>query len=923
MNIDEEIEKLINNLGEEYKTLTYVYNNDSTFIPGKNNVLYSGPYWDNKEVGAAIKALLTGKWLSSGENIHKFESLFSKKINQKFGTMVNSGSSANLVMILALKRVFNWNDDDEIIVSPVGFPTTIAPIVQNNLKPVFIDIEFNSLNFNIDLIEEKINNRTRGIFVSPVLGNPPNFDKIIAICNKYNLQLILDSCDSLGTTWKGLDLSHYSIASSFSYYPAHHMSCSFDTRIPYLNEDQYFNFDTIENLYNKYNDNPSLIKIYSFDEDSNISWISPLKILRHELKNKLMYRITTKHGRSVDVTEDHSVFILDENLKFKDTEAKNIKTGDYVVTAKEIEIKEKEISINALEYIKKSSLNFNIENFPSSWLKNVEDRDMAFQYKDRNSIPSKFIAEYSDEDLKKMNFGISQSKTKLPVLFKINEDISRLLGYYLAEGSFGRNNCIDISLHKDEIEMFEDIESIFKNNFGLNSYKINVGENGVVVKTDSSTLNWIFRNILDIYSGSHNKRIPLFLYQCSKNIIMAFIYGYTLGDGTERKLKNNHNSIDVTSVSKELLNDFQYLLSRVGISASFYRRNIGNSNKIILGKKCSSSDNYTLKFSGYIYNHNSKTIIQVNKKQRGLVIDQIPINNSIRNLIRGSGVFSKNKTISRKRLKKILKNKNINIPSFLDSNIAFLEVRNIEKINYSNQYVYDFSVPKNENFYGGFLGLFMHNTTGEGGMVTSNNKNVIDIARSSSWWYRQCYCVGSANMLPNGTCNHRFDKWLSPIYNEVIDHKYIFDGLGYNLKPLDLQGAIGLKQLEKLDEIHKRRKNSKEIITNIFLRNIQGLRTPFVCEESDVSWFGTPFICESKELKQKLVSWLEKNLIQTRHYFAGNLLMHPGYSFLDDYKKYPESNKVLDLVFFVGAAPHYDKNIFEYFDKITREFKYE
>ena len=88
-------------------------------------------------------------------------------------------------------------------------------------------------------------------------------------------------------------------------------------------------------------------------------------------------------------------------------------------------------------------------------------------------------------------------------------------------------------------------------------------------------------------------------------------------------------------------------------------------------------------------------------------------------------------------------------------------------------------------------------------------------------------------------------------------------------------------------------------------------------EKSDVSWFGTPFICENYELKSKLVEFLEENKIQTRNYFAGNILMHPGYKFLDDYTKYPEANKVLDKVFFIGASPHYNQEIFNYIESVV------
>jgi CDP-6-deoxy-D-xylo-4-hexulose-3-dehydrase len=424
----ENIENLIGN-----HVAPYIYNSKE-FKPGTTPIYYSGPYWDNKETEAAINSFLNGRWITSGENVFMFERAFSKKFNTKYSFMVNSGSSANLVLMTALKKRFDWQDEDEIIVSPVGFATTISVIYQNRLKPVFIDIEWNTLNFDLDKIEEKITPRTKAIFISPVLGNPPDMDKLIAICEKHGLKLIGDNCDSLGSKWDGKYLNEYYVAFSNSFYPAHHIS------------------------------------------------------------------------------------------------------------------------------------------------------------------------------------------------------------------------------------------------------------------------------------------------------------------------------------------------------------------------------------------------------------------------------------------------------------------------------------------------------TGEGGMVCTNDEELKKLMVSVAWWGRDCYCVGSANLLACGTCGKRFDNWLEN-YDGIIDHKYVFSNMGYNLKPLDLQGAIGSIQLDKFDEIEENRNRSKEVISHIFTSNISNIRTPNVAsEKSEPCWFGTPFICEEPGLKHKLVQYLEDNKIQTRNYFAGNILMHPGYSFLDDYKNYPEANKVLDKVFFIGAAPHYTEPVFEYIQDVIKKF---
>lgn len=424
----ENIQSLIGN-----HVAPYIYNAKS-FEPGKTPIYYSGPYWDNRETEAAIDTFLNGKWITTGEKVFKFERQFSKRFNVKHSHMVNSGSSANLVLIAALKRRFKWADDDEILVSPVGFATTISVLYQHRLKPVFVDIEWDTLNFDLDALEAKITPRTKAIFVSPVLGNPPNMDRLLEIAEKHNIQLVGDNCDSLGSKWGNEYLSEYYIAFSNSFYPAHHIS------------------------------------------------------------------------------------------------------------------------------------------------------------------------------------------------------------------------------------------------------------------------------------------------------------------------------------------------------------------------------------------------------------------------------------------------------------------------------------------------------TGEGGMICTNDDELKKLFVSISWWGRDCYCIGSANLLSCGTCGNRFDKWLEN-YDGVIDHKYVFSEMGYNLKPLDLQGAIGLEQLLKLDEIETNRRTSHDRLTQIFTDNISGLRAPIVLDKADPCWFGTPFICDEPGLKHRLVEYLEANKIQTRNYFAGNILLHPGYSFLDDSNLYPEANKVLDKVFFIGAAPHYTEPVFEYIEQVIKAFK--
>jgi len=434
MSLNNKVSDFISGLRNDGEDLfPYLANKD--WEPGKP-VYYSGPYWDDKEVAAAITTLLSGKWLPAGEEVNKFERAFSKRFEFDYSVMVNSGSSANLVMVAALKKYFGWQDGDEIIVCACGFPTTINPIIQNGLKPVFVDIDYSDLNWNLDQIREKITTKTRAVFSSPVLGNPYDFDKFLDICNRYNIHYIADNCDSLGSKWKGEYLTKHAVAASCSFYPAHHIS------------------------------------------------------------------------------------------------------------------------------------------------------------------------------------------------------------------------------------------------------------------------------------------------------------------------------------------------------------------------------------------------------------------------------------------------------------------------------------------------------TIEGGMVSSNNKEIVQIARSFAWWGRGCFCVGAQNKLANGVCGNRFDRWLDG-YDRDVDHKYVFGVQGYNLKPADLQGSIGLVQLEKQDEIHEKRRSNKKRLHEIF-ESIPGVRVIQEREESETSWFGVPIVCENEKIstsKHHLVKHLEDNKIQTRNYFAGNILMHPAYKRLDSHENYPNASKVLDNVFFIGCSPVVTDQMIDYIDEVVDTYK--
>lgn len=195
------------------------------WIPGKDWVMYSGSVFGDEEFIAGIEAFLGG-WLALGENGIKFERAFRTKLGKPHGALTNSGSSANLLMVSALKskRLYGLKQGDKIVTPVAGFPTTINPIIQSGFTPVFIDIELKTLNLNIDQLREAAKSGAKALIFAHVLGNPPNMNDVMNIINEYGLILLEDCCDALGSTYKGNLLGSFGEFSSCSFYPAHHIT---------------------------------------------------------------------------------------------------------------------------------------------------------------------------------------------------------------------------------------------------------------------------------------------------------------------------------------------------------------------------------------------------------------------------------------------------------------------------------------------------------------------------------------------------------------------------------------------------------------------------------------------------------------------------------------------------------------------------
>ncbi len=197
------------------------------FIPGETSIPVTGKVFGQEELRAATKASLDF-WLTSGPYTEEFESRFAKTVGMRHAFMVNSGSSANLLALSSLTSPVHGDralrPGDEVITVAAGFPTTVTPILQNGLIPVYVDIDPETYVALDEQLESAISPKTKAIMMAHTLGNPFNLDLVQALAKKHNLWLIEDSCDGLGGTYRGQNLGTFGDLSTFSFYPAHHIT---------------------------------------------------------------------------------------------------------------------------------------------------------------------------------------------------------------------------------------------------------------------------------------------------------------------------------------------------------------------------------------------------------------------------------------------------------------------------------------------------------------------------------------------------------------------------------------------------------------------------------------------------------------------------------------------------------------------------
>jgi len=212
---------------EKVKELYELKQKEKKFILGENYISYSGRVYDEKEMMSLVDSSLDF-WLTSGRYAKEFEKNLAEFLGVEYCLLTNSGSSANLLAISTLtskklgdKRL---KPGDEVITVACGFPTTVNPIIQNQLIPVFVDVNLKTYDIKVDELEKAITDKTKAIFVAHTLGNPFNLNEVVRIAEKHNLWLIEDNCDALGSKYNGKFTGTFGHIATISFYPAHQIT---------------------------------------------------------------------------------------------------------------------------------------------------------------------------------------------------------------------------------------------------------------------------------------------------------------------------------------------------------------------------------------------------------------------------------------------------------------------------------------------------------------------------------------------------------------------------------------------------------------------------------------------------------------------------------------------------------------------------
>ncbi|HCD53042.1 MAG TPA: lipopolysaccharide biosynthesis protein RfbH [Balneolaceae bacterium] len=221
---EEEVRQKFRDLIPEYFKAKWP---EKVFVSGVSQIPVSGKVFDEEDLEYLIEASLDF-WLTEGRFVDEFEKKFKDWFGLRVCELVNSGSSANLIAVAALTSPQLGDralkPGDEVITTAEGFPTTVNPIIQNGLVPVFLDADIPTYNIDTSLLEEAVSEKTKAIMIAHTLGNPFDLDEVMRVAKKYDLWVIEDCCDAVGAEYKGRKVGTFGDIATVSFYPAHHIT---------------------------------------------------------------------------------------------------------------------------------------------------------------------------------------------------------------------------------------------------------------------------------------------------------------------------------------------------------------------------------------------------------------------------------------------------------------------------------------------------------------------------------------------------------------------------------------------------------------------------------------------------------------------------------------------------------------------------
>jgi len=470
------------------------------------------------------------------------------------------------------------------------------------------------------------------------------------------------------------------------------------------------------------------LRVVSFDDNYDIGFRNVSEVSRHPAKE--MFEIKTESGKKVKVTGNHSVFTV-KNNKIVSIRVDSLKKGDFLVAPKSIpsmETQEKELNLlESFIQVSDSHKNIYLRNFSDqktfAVLKSKYGNRIVKNWIRHQTVPLHTLKSinFNTKNLKEGNIGIYSSNNVLPLKININEDFCRLLGFYVSEGTSRPSNVV-FSFGSHELDYISEVENTIEKTFNIKCGQKKLHNSATQIEVPSKLLSILFSKILSMGRTANAKRVPNIIYSLNYNLRLAFLTSYLQGDGCN--LINYPNNmirpqvcLSSTSVNSNLTNDLLYLYTQFGVNANYQEAYIqghviNKTGQFIKGS-LSTRANVT----------NPDSLVKL-----GFLHDELPEvkgKPGIENFIPAPLKYKTEwKSRNRIRINKSLalkiaeKHFDYDLIRLANADFIYLRVNEITKVESTNGYAYDFTVPSAENFVGGRGGLFLHNTKFDRGLGT-------------------------------------------------------------------------------------------------------------------------------------------------------------------------------------------------------------